>query len=292
MTRTTRTLTVAVALILGRGIVTPALAQTTPAASDAPYLSDRGPGLPTSMFGTYVEKGEWLIYPFFEYYRDQNMEYKPEELGATGDVDYRGRFRAREGLLFVAHGITDRLAFEVEAAVIRATFDKASADTSTLPSRIVESGLGDIEGQLRWRWRPETAKRPEVFSYFEITVPHHRSKVLIGTSDVELKTGTGVIRGFSWGTLTARAALEYAASSSSPFDIGEYSVEYLRRLSPHLRLYLGVEGSQDELSFLPELQWHVSRNAFVRFNNGVGFTSKATDWTPEVGIVISLRGRR
>ena len=220
------------------------------------------------------------------------MEYKPEELGAAGDVDYRGRLSAHEGLIFIAHGITERLAFEVEAAVIHATFDKALGDTSTLPSRIQESGLGDVEGQLRWRWRPETAERPEVFSYFEIVVPHHRSKVLIGTSDVELKVGTGVIRGFSWGTLTARAAVEYAASSSSPFDIGEYAVEYLRRLSRHVRLYLGVEGAQDEISFIPELQWHVSRNAFVRLNNGVGLTSKATDWAPEIGVVISLRGQR
>ena len=116
--------------------------------------------------------------------------------------------------------------------------------------------------------------------------------VFIGTSDVELKVGTGVIRGFSWGTLTARAAVEYAASSSSPFDIGEYAVEYLRRLSRHVRLYLGVEGAQDEISFIPELQWHVSRNAFVRLNNGVGLTSKATDWAPEIGVVISLRGQR
>ncbi|MGE5860715.1 MAG: hypothetical protein ACM34J_09190, partial [Ignavibacteria bacterium] len=34
------------------------------------YLKDRGPGIPTSMFGTYIKKGELLLYPFFEYYYD------------------------------------------------------------------------------------------------------------------------------------------------------------------------------------------------------------------------------
>jgi hypothetical protein len=36
-----------------------------PAAPE--WLRDRGEGLPTSMFGTYIRKGEFLLYPFFEY---------------------------------------------------------------------------------------------------------------------------------------------------------------------------------------------------------------------------------
>src|SRR5881397_2855737 len=34
-----------------------------------PYLADRGRGIATSQFGTYVGKGEWLIYTFYEYTR-------------------------------------------------------------------------------------------------------------------------------------------------------------------------------------------------------------------------------
>lgn len=272
---------------------TPAAGQTAAAGpADGPWLRDRGPGLPTSMFGTYIRKGEWLIYPFYEHYRDRDFEYKPEDLGVAGDVDYRGRYRAQEGILFVGFGITDSLAFEVEMATIRAELNKSPLDTSAVPSRLVESGLGDIEGQLRWRWRKETASRPELFSYAEIVAPHHRHKPLIGTADVEFKFGTGVVRGFSWGTVTARAAVEYAAGSSSQFDVGEYAVEYLRRLSPRWRLYLGVEGTQDEVSVIPELQWHLGSNVFVRLNSGVGMTSKATDWAPEFGVVFSLYDRR
>jgi len=44
------------------------------------YLKDRGTGIPTSMFGTYINKKEVIIYPFYEYYYDDNAEYSPEEL--------------------------------------------------------------------------------------------------------------------------------------------------------------------------------------------------------------------
>lgn len=254
------------------------------------YLRDRGTGVATSMFGTYVRRGELLVYPFFEYYADRNYEYAPEELGVPGSIDYRGRYRAREGLIFLGYGLTDHLAVELEAAVIRVSLDKAADDPSRLPDRIEESGLGDVEAQLRWRIRTEDAGRPEVFSFAEIVFPRNRDKPLIGTPGVELKFGAGVIRGFAWGTLTSRLAVEYAEASTSHWDVGEYAVEYLKRLSSSWRVYLGLEGEQDELSLITEAQWHLAPNAFVRFNNGVGLTSKATDWAPEVGIVFSFGG--
>lgn len=260
-------------------------------ATPSERLRDRGPGLPTSMFGTYVEPGELLIYPFFEYYRDRNFEYKPSELGAFGDEDFRGRYRAHEGLIFVAYGLRDGLAVEFEAAVISATLDKSPDDFSTLPPQTKESGLGDIEGQIRWRWRRETDRRPEMFSYAEVVVPHHADKLLIGTPGWELKYGVGFVRGLKWGTVTARAAVQYEEASSSHFDLGEYAVEYLRRISPAVRLYAGIEGTQDEVELITEFQWHVSPHVFVKLNNGVGLTSKATDWAPEVGVVFSLRRR-
>ena len=265
---------------------------TAAAQEDPPFLRDRGPGVATSMFATYVRKGEWLLYPFFEYYRDSDLEYAPSEFGVPGDTDYRGRYRAHEGLFFVGYGITDDLAFEFEIATIRASFDKSNADLTALPARIEESGLGDVEGQLRWRWRRETAQRPEVFSYAELVVPHHRDRPLTGTAGWEIKLGTGITRGFQWGTLTGRAALEYDTSSTSRLDLGEYAVEYLKRLSPRWRAYAGIEGNTDEVSLITEMQYHVSRSMFLRFNNGLGLTSKATDWAPEVGIVFSILSSR
>jgi hypothetical protein len=262
--------------------------EAKPPAPPVDRLRDRGEGLPTSMFGTYVRRGELLLYPFFEYYRDRNFEYKPSELGAVGEEDFRGRYRANEGLFFVAYGITENLAVEFEAAVIKARLDKSPADLSTLPLRLEESGLGDIEGQIRWRWNRETDRRPEIFSYTEVVLPHNRDKVLIGTPGWEVKFGTGLVRGFSWGTMTVRGAVEYDEASSSHFDGGEYAVEYLRRISPSWRVYVGLEGTQDELSFIGEVQWLAASNLVVKINNGLGVTSKATDWAPEVGVVFSF----
>lgn len=270
-------------------------ATTAAQTSDAlpSYLKDRGTGLPTSQFGTYIRKGETIVYPFFEYYRDHDFEYKPEEFGFAGnDTDFRGRYRAREALIFVAYGLTDNIAVEFEAATIKASLEKSPLDTSAMPARIEESGLGDIEGQIRWRWNKESKRRPEFFSYTELVIPHNKGKRLIGTQGVELKFGSGMIKGFKWGTMTFRAAVEYDSASDSKVDFGEFAVEYLKRLSPNWRLYLGVEGTPDELSVIPELQWHINRRVFVKFNSGFGATSKATDWAPEVGIVFTLGGKQ
>ena len=134
-------------------------------------------------------------------------------------MDYRARYHANEGLIFFGFGLTENIAVEFEAAMIGAWFRKSPADTSALPLEIRESALGDVEGQIRWRWRKETERRPELFSYTEFVVPHAKDKVLIGTPGVELKFGAGLIRGFGWGTLTARAAVEYSEASSSPWDL-------------------------------------------------------------------------
>lgn len=263
-------------------------------AEDAgpPYLGDRGTGVATSMFGSYVRKGEVMLYPFFEYYRDHDLEYKPEEFGHPGATDYRGAYRAKEGLFFLAYGLTDDLVFEVEAATITASLTKSSEDFSTMPTTLQESGLGDVEGQLRWRWKRETARGPEWFSYFEAVVPHHRDKELIGTPGWEMMLGTGMTRGFRWGTIIARAGLSYSQASTSHFDVGEYSLGYLKRVSPSWRFFVGLEGEQDELSLIGEAQWHVTRNVCVKLNTGFGLTSKATDWAPEVGIAFTLPTRR
>lgn len=258
------------------------------AQDELPYfLEDRGTGIATSMFGTYINKGEFMFYPFYEYYYDQNAEYKPAELGFGVNQDFRGRYRAHEGLIFMGYGILDRLAFEFEAAVITATQYKSKDDSSNMPDKLKESGLGDVEAQIRWRWNFENAKTPELFNYFEIVFPTSEKNSLIGTSDWELVLGMGLIKGFEWGTITMRLAAEYV-DSENVLEFGEYAVEYLKRVSSHFRLFLAVEGAEDEVEFLTDLQFHIHPNAFIRINNSFGVTSKATDYAPEVGILFHL----
>jgi hypothetical protein len=57
------------------------------------------------------------------------------------------------------------------------------------------------------------------------------------------------------------------------------------------RVYLGLEGTQDELSLIAEVQLHLSRHVALKLNTGFGLTSKATDWAPEVGILFTLPTR-
>ena len=261
---------------------------TTQAQQPLDRSRDRGPGIPTSMFGTYIEQGEVLIYPFFEYYRDSDAEYSPDELGYGLDEDFRGRYRASEALLFVGWGVSKRLALEFEIATISATQERSPDDPTAMPASITESGLGDVEGQVRWRWTEETNRAPELFSYFETVFPLQKNRQLIGTSDWEFKLGTGVVRGFSWGTTTFRAAVEYDGEEGT-MALGEFALEYLKRLSSSWRVLAAVEGSEDEIEGMTELQWALRPNVVLKLNNAVGLTSKATDWAPEIGIMFSFR---
>lgn len=272
-------------LIIGIGVF-PQFVQAQGGDNLPIYLQDRGTGVATSMFGTYIRPGELIIYPFFEYYLDDDMEYAPDEFGYADDTDYRGKYRASEGLIFIGYGLTDWLALEFEAAVITAKLEKSPDDASGMPESIEESGLGDVEGQIRARWMTETERRPEGFSYFEIVAPLQDAP-LIGTEDWEFKLGSGMTKGFFWGTMTLRTAVEYSMEESK-LGLGEYAVEYLKRFSPAWLVYIGVEGSEDEVELITMLQWNMTDSIALRLNNAFGITSKATDWAPEVGVMFSF----
>jgi hypothetical protein len=260
-------------------------------AEDLPfYLKDRGPGIPTSMFGTYVEKGQLILYPFYEYYYDNNYEYKPSELGYGLDQDFFGHYRESEVQGFFAYGLTNNLAIEAEVAWTSATLYKSPSDTSSMPATLHEQGQGDIQAQLDWRWLSETARRPMLYSYFEVDFPHHgTSRPLTGTPEWEFKLATGVSRGFRWGTLSARVGISHAGSTT---DIGEFAVEYLKRISKTIRVYVGLEAATlDELELIAEIQIHLSPHLFIKLNNSFGLTPKATDWAPEIGLMFSFPTR-
>jgi hypothetical protein len=265
-------------------LVTDEIKSQTSSIDTLYYLKDRGEGMATSMFGTYINNKEVIIYPFYEFYYDDNAEYKPAELGHSLNQDFRGRYRAHEGLLFLGYGISDRWAVEMEVAIITATLYKSPEDNSTLPAEFSESGLGDVEGQLRYRWNRETNRRPELFSYFETVFPLQKNKTLIGTQSWEFKLGSGLIKGFHWGTMTFRAAVEYDTGEKK-LDIGEMAIEYLKNVSKTFRFGIMVEGAQDEVELIADLQFHISPHAFIRLNNGFGITSKATDYAPEIGVL-------
>lgn len=252
------------------------------------YLRDRGEGIAISMFGTYIKKGELRVYPFYEYVHDHNAEYEPAEFGFGLAQEFRGELQVHEALLFLGLGLTDWLAFEFEAAVYtEEKISKAANDSSAMPAELRESGLGDVQTQIRWRYSRETEARPEFFSYFETVYPLQKDRVLIGTSDWELALGFGAIKGTRIGTWTLRTTVAYDGEENK-VELGEYGLEYLKRWSTLFRSTVLVEGEEDEVDLILDAQFHVSPRVFFRLNTGIGLTSKAEDIAPEVGVMLSF----
>ncbi|MDD3626340.1 MAG: hypothetical protein PHV06_03395 [bacterium] len=249
------------------------------------YLHDRGTGIQLSMFGSYINKGQFFFYPFFEYYLDENAEYSPVELGFSDGKDYRGKYYGTEYLVFFGYGISDWIAVEMEVAYIDASQEKAEDDPDIeMPEKFSESGIGDVEGQMRWRFNKETESRPEYFGYFETVFPVAKQKKLIGTQDWEFKLGFGVLKGFRFGTMAFRLSTEYDRSEDK-YESGEFALEYVKVLSDHWRTYLGIEGAEDEIEFITEFQWHINDKVYIKINHALGITSKAEDFAPEYGIL-------
>ena len=63
------------------------------AQDEAPWLSDRGPGIPTSLFGSYIEKGQLLFYPFYEFTLNTSEEYEPKEFGVRNATNSSREFQ-------------------------------------------------------------------------------------------------------------------------------------------------------------------------------------------------------
>ena len=253
-----------------------------------PHLADRGRGIQTSLFGTYIRKGELLFYPFYEYVENTSDEYTPSELGAVGQQEFLGTSVEHEYLLYLGYGISDRLMVELEGALYAdVTLDKDPLDTSGVPDRIRESGLGEVEAQVRWRWRDESVERPELFSFFEVVFPFQERKLLLGAQDWEAALGLGAIRGYRWGTWQgasrwptrpprARWSLANTPSSTSrgPPPSGG--------LSPPSR------ARTTRWRLIGEAQWTFRRNAVLKLNSGFGLTDKAPDFAPEVGVIFTF----
>jgi hypothetical protein len=275
-----------VGCLLAGVVAAAASAQTTDVAPTPSWLADRGSGLSMSQFGTYIRPHELLVYPFYEYTRTPRFEYHPSELGSTGGTDYLGSLVEREALLWLAYAFSDRVALELEGALwSKTTFDKSPDDPSDLPSRFSESGLGDVEGQLRWRWQEETERRPELYSFVEVVFPLQKDKVLIGTQDWEGSFGFGALRGFPWGTVGGRLSVAWDGEDKRA-ELGEYAVEYVKRVSPRWRLLAVLEGESVEVSLITEAQWTISPRAVVKLNCGFGLSEQSPDVAPEVGVML------
>lgn len=260
------------------------------AAEPADPLADRPEGIPTSLLGTYIRPRELLVYPFFEYTRHNKFEYKPSDLGVRGpgsDDEFRGKTVEREYLLFVAYAFSESLALEVESALHSSIdFTRAGDDRRGTPDKFRESGLGDTEINLRWRYAKETARLPDTTFFLKTVFPLQKNKKLLGSREWEFEPGVVLTKGYSFGTLAARGAISYS-SGDRRFDFAEWGIDYVKRLDSKWRIALSLEGHQsDEVSVIGELQYALARNALLKLNLGIGITEKAANVAPEIGILL------
>jgi hypothetical protein len=257
---------------------------TASAEEQSPGYQDRVDGTPLSMFGTYIRAGELIVYPFYEYYYDSDMVYEPDDFDEEGDEEYEGKVTAHEGLIFIAYGINDRLALELEAAYMSAEFEKSDDDDSEVPETVDESGLGDVEGQIRYRITKEQDSKPGIFTYFEYVFPTQEDKFLIGTPDWEFKLGVGAIKTYGFGTMSIKFAVEYELEDDE-MAVGELAIEYLKRINEPLQVYVALEGDDEEIEFIPEIQWYIREDIIYKLSVGIGLTAEATDIAPETGLM-------
>jgi len=267
-----------------------ALSATVSAPMWAQALDGRG--IRTSMFETFVGKHQLLVFPIAASSRDHNFEYQPASLGYGLQEDFRGRFSSREAQLFLAYGVTDWLAIELETSDIRAHFDKSSSDTSATPATITESGIADYAAQVRLRLGQERGRRPEIFAAVEVNPPVSWRKVLIGDAQWDVKGEIGATRAYHWGTMTFRTTVEYNRGDTH-WDLGETSLEYLRPVSRAWRLFLAIEGGEngapDEWTLVSAAGWRVRDGLYLKFANALGVFSKSTDWEPQIGVLWAIR---
>ncbi len=167
--------------------------------------------------------------PSYLYDRGDGIPY-------TGDNNFFGKVIHREFLVFFAYAFNDSLAVEFESALHSSIdFRKDPSDNSNVPGRIRESGLGDTETNIRWRFQKETEARPEVTFFFKSVFPLQKDKKLLGTQDWEFSPGVVLTKGFSFGTL----ALKLSAIKLG--ERGDYAIDYVKRLSQNWRVVLSLE---------------------------------------------------
>ena len=254
-------------------------------AQEPAFLADRGDAIRTSLIGTYVRPKEFVFYPFYEYTRTRNFEYTPSEVGGVGSNDFRGKKYEREFLVFLGYAFSDSLLVEFESALHSTLeFRKAPDDTSNAPAQLRESGVGDTEAQIRWRIAKETETRPDITAFFETVFPLQRSKKLLGTQDWQFASGAVLTKGYSFGTLSLRGGVGYDRGDRK-FKVGEYAIDYLKKLSPAWRVALSLEGHESELSIIGEVQYTLSKDATLKINSGFGLSSKDRAFAPEIGVL-------
>lgn len=286
-----KTQAAALGILCGMGLCH-MVARADDVPGSAEYLRDRGPGVPTTLTGIYLDQDEWLGAASYQHLENRGFQYSPEEFGFADANDYLGKYESSAGILFVGYGFSNSLGLGLKVTGGSIKLTKASDDLSAMPAEMKESGISAIAPELTWRFMTETAHRPELYAIVAVLIPQNRDTALIGTPDWFVLPGIGLNKGFSWATLSARMNFEYDAASESTIDFGTWSIEGQRRFSDAWWVSAGLEGQVgggsnfDEAWQTTFVQWYAGPHVAVRFGSRIGLTQMTEGWTGEIGLVV------
>ena len=263
------------------GAADPAPAQELPA-----YLADRGPGISTSQFATYVaSRASSSSTP-------STSTRGPPPSSTTRASSARSAARTSSA----SSSSTRPCSLSPTASRTASPSSSKGRSTPRPPSRRRPATRATSPPASRNRgWATSRARSagagerrrlpgPSFYSFLEIVFPLQENKLLIGTQDWEGALGLGFLRGYCWGTIGGRLAVAWDGEDSR-LQLGEYAVEYIKRTSPRWRFLASLEGESEEVSLIGEAQWSFSLRAFLKLNCGFGLTELSPDVAPEVGIL-------
>src|SRR5438093_4049763 len=134
-------------------------------------------------------------------------------------------------------------------------------------------------------WGAPVEKRPRLTlldeKWFPFRAKKEEHEFLIFTA------GVNITKGFPFGTFMVKIGAFYSTGEGK-LELGEYGIEYVKRLSDKWRLVAAVEGDQDEVQAILEVQYQVMPNITIKLNSGFGLTSKAPEFAPEIGVLFSF----
>jgi hypothetical protein len=110
---------------------------------------------------------------------------------------------------------------------------------------------------------------------------------MIGTDGFDFKLGSGLIKGFRFGTLSTNVSIQYNTTDKA-YEFGGLTIEYLKRINETFRVYAAIEGIPSATELITEIQIFPKPWMFIRLNNAIGISTDAKDIAPEIGFVFYL----
>lgn len=217
----------------------------------------------------------------------------------TGDEWETGRFEVSferdfsidsfrpEVTVSFGRDVTERLAFETEIILWDSSLSYVPPHESidTHLSKVQEEDFGEVNAKLEWRWSEEAQLRPEIYGFFEASIPFYRGD-LSSHDDLETALGLGFVKNYGWGQIDAEVAFVFDQDNPGSY-VGEYDIEVTKRVSSRTNFVTSLEGGDNELSLNAGPQWLLGKGVIVQLQAGVAKEEEDSEFAPEIRVMFA-----